>query len=76
MSMARNWREVRADAVAQGRLNPERAEHPFEERKLIFVGCALVEDELFQPGNPKLQKPAIIERDPRHPVERKRDAAC
>lgn len=23
--MARNWREIRADAVAQGRLDPERA---------------------------------------------------
>lgn len=24
--MARNWRDVRADAIAQGRLDPERAE--------------------------------------------------
>ena len=24
--MARNWRDIRADAVAQGRLDPERAE--------------------------------------------------
>jgi predicted XRE-type DNA-binding protein len=26
MTMARNWRDIRADAVAQGRLDPERAE--------------------------------------------------
>ena len=26
MTLARNWRDIRADAVAQGRLDPERAE--------------------------------------------------
>src|SRR6185312_1775713 len=26
MIMARNWREIRADAIAQGRLDPARAE--------------------------------------------------
>lgn len=29
--MARNWRDIRADAVAQGRLDPERAETAFKE---------------------------------------------
>jgi len=26
MTMARNWREIRADAIAQGRLDPARAD--------------------------------------------------
>jgi predicted XRE-type DNA-binding protein len=31
MTMARNWRDIRADAVAQGRLDPERAETARQE---------------------------------------------
>ena len=31
--MARNWRDVRADAIAQGRLDPERAEAKHKEMR-------------------------------------------
>jgi hypothetical protein len=31
MTMARNWREIRADAVAQGRVDPARADEARKE---------------------------------------------
>jgi predicted XRE-type DNA-binding protein len=31
MTMARNWRDVRADAIAQGRLDPARADEARKE---------------------------------------------
>ncbi|WP_204081408.1 XRE family transcriptional regulator [Mycobacterium riyadhense] len=33
MTMARNWREIRADAIAQGRLDPTRADASRKEMR-------------------------------------------